>query len=312
MTDTLLRSLRDHMLDEEEPLAGLLRKCLLLGAETGSNSLREWARKELNGYGDNEEVPEHRRVTGLAIKMNSISGNTSVTGQTIDRLQMPPKCWEYVSESIEFKQPVEELERLAGQKSLSFTTPGLAYAQTIWNQELGPHQTILQLSFVLAGSTVAGIVGQIRTRLVDLVADLTADTPLSELPRKEQVDAAVRHRIEGDIYNTTFHGASGPLAIGKKAMATTEGLSVEDALRLLDGVQKASADVGNEARAELLHAIADLRSALEQDNPDTGEVVKKAGRLRAVAESFGTASLSAAAGGVVGAITELAITGAFG
>ncbi len=32
------------MLDESEPLAGLLRKCLLLGAETGSGSLRESVR----------------------------------------------------------------------------------------------------------------------------------------------------------------------------------------------------------------------------------------------------------------------------
>ncbi|MFF3869930.1 hypothetical protein [Micromonospora sp. NPDC001898] len=49
MTDTLLRSLREHLIDESEPLAGLLRKCLLLGAETGSQTLRDWARKELNG-----------------------------------------------------------------------------------------------------------------------------------------------------------------------------------------------------------------------------------------------------------------------
>ena len=28
------------MLDEREPLPGLLRKCLLLGAETGSKALR--------------------------------------------------------------------------------------------------------------------------------------------------------------------------------------------------------------------------------------------------------------------------------
>ncbi|MFF0366375.1 hypothetical protein [Micromonospora sp. NPDC005087] len=40
MTDTLLRSLRERMLDESEPLAGLLRKCLLLGAETGSEAPR--------------------------------------------------------------------------------------------------------------------------------------------------------------------------------------------------------------------------------------------------------------------------------
>ncbi|MBT2598120.1 hypothetical protein [Arthrobacter sp. ISL-72] len=57
MTNTLLGSLREQILDESEPLAGLLRKCLLLGAETGSESLRQWARYELSGYDDDAEVP---------------------------------------------------------------------------------------------------------------------------------------------------------------------------------------------------------------------------------------------------------------
>lgn len=77
------------MLDESEPLAGLLRKCLLLGAETGSVSLRDWARKELTGYGDEDEVPEYRRLSGVPISMDSISGNTWATGQTISRFQLP-------------------------------------------------------------------------------------------------------------------------------------------------------------------------------------------------------------------------------
>ena len=57
MTDTLLRSLRDRLLDESEPLAGLLRKCLLLAAQTGSELLRQWARYELNGYDEGVELP---------------------------------------------------------------------------------------------------------------------------------------------------------------------------------------------------------------------------------------------------------------
>ncbi len=36
VTDTVLQSLRTQILDESEPLAGLLRKCLMLGAETHS------------------------------------------------------------------------------------------------------------------------------------------------------------------------------------------------------------------------------------------------------------------------------------
>lgn len=312
MTDTLLQSLREHMLDESEPLSGLLRKCLLLGAETGSDSLREWARKELNGYGDDDEVPEYRKISA-AISMDSMNGRTWMQNQIINRLQLPQKAWEYVPEALPFRQPIEELEKLAGQKSVSFSTTGLAYAQTIWNGQLGPFQNVMGLSYVMSGSGIAGILGQIRTHLVDLIADLTAGTPLSELPRKEQVDAAVNHRIGpgSNVYNTTINAASGPVAIGTKAEASAEGLSVEDALRLLTEVQQAAADVEAGQRAELEEAIAELRTALEQESPDTGEVVKKVGRLRAAAAKLGVVAVTAATGSAAQVVTELAMNGAF-
>lgn len=232
----------------------------------------------------------------------------------IDRLQLPQKVWEFVPEDFPFRQPVEELERYAERKSLSFSSPGLGMAQTIWNRELGPFQSIMGLSYVMTGSTVAGILGQIRTRLVDLIADLTSDTPLSELPKKDRVDAAVTERIGPvrDVYNMTIHAAGGPTAIGARAKATTVGVSVEDALRLLREVQKAASDVAEGRRAELEGAVAELRATLEGDHPETGEVVKKVGKLRAVAEKLGVASVSAATGGVTQALTELAVSGAFG
>ncbi|SCL43330.1 AbiTii domain-containing protein [Micromonospora aurantiaca (nom. illeg.)] len=310
MTDTLLRSLRERLLDESEPLAGLLRKCLLLGAETGSEALREWARKELNGYGDEDEVPQYRKVPA-AISVDSINGRFWTKGQVVDRLQLPREAREYVPDEISFKQPIEELERLAGQKQFSFASPGLAYAQAVWNGKLGPFQNIVGLSYVMSGSALAGVLGQIRTKLVDLVADLTADTPLSELPKKDQVDAAVSHRI-GDVYNTTIQTTSGPVAIGAKARASTEGLTVEDALRLLDRVQQAAADVADTQRAELLDALAELRTAVESDEPDTGDVVTKTGKLRAIADKLGVASVSAASSAAAQTLTELALNGAFG
>lgn len=311
MTETLLRSLREVLLDESQPLPGLLRKCLLLGAETGSDSLREWARNELNGYGETDRVPDYRIVRGVPISVDSISGNTWAKGQIIDRHQLPRKAWEYVPEEFPFKQPIEELERLSEQKRLSFTSPGLSYAQSIWNGELGAFQNIMSMSYVMSGSAVAGIVGQVRTKLVDLVADLTSDTPLSELPGKDQVDAAVDHRI-GDIYNTTIHTADGPVAIGKKAEAT-QGLGVEDALRLLEQVEHvAGQDLAGAVRAELLEALAGLRAALEEESPDTGDVIKKAGKMRAIAEKIGLASVTAATGSATQVLTELAIGGAFG
>lgn len=311
MTDTLLRSLRERLLDESEPLAGLLRKCLLLGAETGSESLRQWARFELNGYEEGVDLPSYRKLPTPPISVDSFSGNTWAKNVTYNRLQLPTKARECVGEEFLLQQPIEELEKLTAQRSLSFTGTGLAYAQHLWNAELGPFQQIIGMSFTMSGSAISGVLGQMRTQLVDVVADLTADTPLADLPRKDQVDAAVGQHI-GTQYNTTIHAANGPTAIGSNAGAST-GLSVDEAVRLLDAVRAASDSVSDQqAKAELLQAVEDLRAEAESPAPDTGALVKKTGRLQAAAASIGIPALSSAVGGAVEAFTSLAMGGAFG
>jgi hypothetical protein len=289
-----------------------LRKCLLLGAETGSESLRQWARYELNGYDEDVDVPTYRLLPSLPIKVDSISGNTWAKGQIFDRVQLPLEAQKGVPESFPLRQPVEELESLAGKSSLSFTNTGLAHAQTIWNDTLGPFQQIVGMSYSLPGSVLAGVLGQIRTQLVDVVADLTAETPLAELPKKDAVDAAVGQHI-GAQYNTTIQTANGPTAIGNKAKAKTEGLSVQDAIKFLDAVLAAAKDVpDDQGRAELLAAVEELRATTQQDAPDTGDVVKRAGKLRVIAARIGIPAVTAAATAAVETVTTLALSGAFG
>lgn len=310
MTDTLLRSLRNHMLDEAEPLAGLLRKCLLLAAETGSESLRQWARKELNGYDETDGLPSYRKLPMPPISADTLSGNTWASNMTYSVLQLSAAAREHIRDGFPLYQPIEEMEKIAAQKSVSFTSPGLTYAQHVWNEELPFGQKVVNLRFTLSGSMFAGVLGQIRTQLVDLVADLTASTPLAELPRKELVDAAVGTHI-GAQYNTTIQSANGPTAIGDGATAKSEGLSVDEAIRLLDAVRDASADVADKkARSELIEAIDDLRGELEAAAPDTGAVVNKVGKLKNVAASIGGAGLSAAVSGAVEALTSLVVAAA--
>jgi len=312
MTNSLLRSLRDRALDESEPLAGLLRKCLLLGAETGSSALRDWARLELNGYPDKASVPDYRIIASVPMVMDSLSGNYWTKGQTVTRFQFPEGPQKYVDEELHLTQPIEELERLAQGDSLSVTTAGLSVAQAMWNREISPYQSIVNLSFTLSGSVIAGILGQVRTKLVDLIADLTTTTPLTELPRREDVDAAMQQRIGhvGDVYTTTVVKPTGPVAIGASATATA-GISIDETLALLDAVRAAATAAPDDTK-ELEDALADLQEVIVKPQPDTGEVVKQAGKLRAVAEKLGVTAVSSATGAAVTALTNLAMQGAFG
>jgi hypothetical protein len=228
------------------------------------------------------------------------------------RLPRPAEAQTGIPEHCPRQPPVAELARLATLGDVSFTSAGLAYAQMVWNQQLeSPFQQIIGMSFTISGSAIAGVLGQIRTQLIDVIADLTASTPLTELPHKDQVDAAVSQHI-GTQYNTTIHAAKGPTAIGTKARATSEGIGLQDAIQLLDTVRIAAQQVPGADSAELLQAVEELRAAAEQAVPDTGEVVKKVGKLRAVADKIGLPVLTAAVGGVVEAFTSLAVGGAFG
>lgn len=168
MAYTLLSSLRERVLDESEPLAGLLRKCLMLRAETGSEALRQWARYEVSGYGDDVGVPSFRLLPALPISVNSINGNTWAKNQTFNRLQLPVEARKGVPESFPLRQPVEELESLVGKSSVSVTSTGLAYAQTVWNSKLGPFQQIVGMSYVLPGGSLSGVLGRFVRSLLTL------------------------------------------------------------------------------------------------------------------------------------------------
>jgi hypothetical protein len=300
------------MLDESEPLAGLLRKCLMLGAETGSDSLRQWARKELNGYGDGDELPHYRKLPHPPLSADTMSGNTWAKNMTYSVLQLPIKAQEPLGENFLLHQPVEELEQMSTRQSLSFTSAGMAYAQSLWNKELGMFQQVMNLKFTATGAVFAGVLGQIRTQLVDLIADLTATTPLEDLPKKEAVDAAVSSHI-GVQYNTTIQSTSGPTAIGNAASASSEGLSIDDAVTLLDAVRDATTQVkDSDDKAELLACVQELRDELRAATPSADAVIKKTGKLQQIAARIGDIGLGAAVGGAIEGLTTVVMSGILG
>ncbi len=48
--------------DSSQSITTLLRQCMVLAYELKNEKLKQWVERELNGYGQGEEVPEYRRV----------------------------------------------------------------------------------------------------------------------------------------------------------------------------------------------------------------------------------------------------------
>lgn len=62
----LLEEIIDLAVDNKEPISVLLRKCLVLAATLKNDKLKEWVERELNGYGQDDLMPEYRIVPIVA------------------------------------------------------------------------------------------------------------------------------------------------------------------------------------------------------------------------------------------------------
>ena len=58
----LLRDMKKRLLDDSVPVSSILRMALVLSYETDDLKLREWVNSELDGYRDNDDVPDYRHA----------------------------------------------------------------------------------------------------------------------------------------------------------------------------------------------------------------------------------------------------------
>ena len=73
----LLAQIEADVVDDRVRLSSLLQKCIVLGGQAGSEKMRDWARRELNGYADADTVPDYRHVH--AVLMAVITNNGATT-----------------------------------------------------------------------------------------------------------------------------------------------------------------------------------------------------------------------------------------
>lgn len=109
--ETLIREIERDLLDGK-PLADLLRKCIVLGGRWGSVELRDWASRELRGFGPDDELPAYRTIYA-AILADAITGRAIIKGQQISSSDLPDVVREEgINEELPLRQGVGELEAL--------------------------------------------------------------------------------------------------------------------------------------------------------------------------------------------------------
>lgn len=318
---SLLASVQRDLLDGK-PLPDVLRKCILLGSESGSAELRAWATRELKGYDDPSDVPAYRKVPAQ-IQADATTGNAIVRGQTIGLSMLPDWAREHIKNQVTLFQGIGELESLyeaARQSGKSpqtalpaWETVAAAMDRAVADQN--PWQHIHALYWVISPAGIAGVLDAVKTALTEFLAELGAVMPDSqEKPTADQVAHALHVATGGGSSTITIAApsttvtASGSASVegvtgGQTGAAghdiqqtATFNITHNEAVRAwLDEYRAALPEVNETLRPIVVQQLDQVTAEIEKPEPQEVVVNTLMGSLRTFAQNA-VASAGAGAG----------------
>lgn len=218
----LLRQIERGAHDDKSDLVSLLRRCITLGGVTGSESLRDWATRELVGYANEDVLPGYREAAAPLVLDAHVQGGR-VTGQQVPYGLVPDFARDQLGDDIQFRQPVGEIEEMVrsargrGDSTVKLGVPLGSGVVALMNDELrqsGQPQVIERIYWDVSLIPLVRVLDVIRTKLVALIAELRAGMPTSiSVPSREVTEQAVGVVIHGKGHRVVIqHGSPGAIA----------------------------------------------------------------------------------------------------
>jgi hypothetical protein len=208
----LVNQIRDDILDPEVSLSVALRKAKVLASMLQDAEFKEWVNSELNGYIDEDEVPEYRIVPVQIIGTFSGPFGSGAKNVTVPVWKMGEGFQKRFGRAV-LTSGVKELESMADSDdgTLHHRWPGEAVA--LWNREYDAEMNLVGASSQFSTSSIEGILDTTRNRLLDFILELTEIDPnikdseeaISDLPKEE-----VRN-----VFNYTIYGSHNVVAGGE-------------------------------------------------------------------------------------------------
>ena len=172
------KSLLDRI--ESEALEGhvvkALRLCMTLGGRSDSVELREWAARELRGYGPDDELLDYRRI-GAPLCVDGFTPGAMFSGRTISVLELPEFAQGDLSEELELRYPSSELQDMAKTaeqkgKPVRLSPPGAADLLLYMNRSDTYNMSLERLYWQVAPTTIKGVVERVCTDIIGLVGEM--------------------------------------------------------------------------------------------------------------------------------------------
>lgn len=238
----ILQEIIEGAVSSDAPISGLLRKCLVMAYQLNNGRLKAWVDKELDGYANDEPIPEYRQVNAGAKGYFLGPYGAEIRNQPLPPAVLEPQHQHWAS-TLNLVQPIAAYELLV-ERSKTADASGEAVIE--WPANLtARYQTKFIRGYTLnrawqeiPHSSIVSLVDTVRNRVLRFALELrqelgdVSDDPTT-LPA-EKVDQYVTNYIFGG--NNVFSGTTnGVTQIGNIVVAKGDltGLNGASALAML-------------------------------------------------------------------------------
>ena len=105
-----------ELANNEVTLEVALKRLMVIATDINNIELKNWASKELRGYGDNDELPSYRHIASGNIVYSGINGGFQVTRAPLPFTAFPTECRDLLLKPLEVRDSIAKIEIAASQK----------------------------------------------------------------------------------------------------------------------------------------------------------------------------------------------------
>jgi hypothetical protein len=295
----LVLQLQAEALDPNVRIADLLRKSKVVAVKLGLTEFGAWVENEINGYPDNQSLPDYRKQVGRLKARNPYQGWMPAIIRDREFELEVSTC--YVTDPI---GPLEETIRRSLEEEVGYVFHPLNGRQQAVLAEF--FDVYMEFQVHVPAATAIGILDAVRNRVLDWSISLEQAGVLGEgMAFTVREREAARTMSNGNTYH--IHGNIGVLGdVAHSTVHSTQSIAYSQAdlteLRsVVDQISGYTGQLSGATQCSVVEALADARTELDAATPNHG-------RLRAALASIRTTCEGAAgnliASGILGLITK--------
>lgn len=275
----IIIELQSEAMDADVRISDLLRKTLLVAKKLKIPETATWALSELNGYTDDDTVPQYRHLKGEIKAHNTYTGQWLPImfmegGEEKHRLLSHRKCG----------QPISEIESLIEGDPEHV---GMTYSPEIQNMLMKGADMPFPPMLLLSLSSLHGILDTVRTNILEWALKLEEEGVLGENLSFTGAEKEAASSITINVENMT--GSQIQAGTSNSSQSMTSEINIQQINDFVKQLEESLPDLAldDDTAQEVSSEIATIKAQASSPKPKGGIIKSSLGTIKRVLEGAG-------------------------